>query len=225
MKLMNFSKKKERKPNINYQGIKMKKNILIIFVLLFSLAKLYSNYTKIVDIHSASEYDYPPFCIVAEDSIADGFSVELLKATCEAMKINIDFKVGAWSKIKQELADGMIDVLPLVGRTPEREDLYDFTFPYLTFHGAVFAVKNDVSIKTLADLKNKSIIVLKGDNSEEYVKREKLSSKIISVLTSEDAFKALENGECDAVIAQKVMGLQLIDQLKLENIAPLNIKL
>ncbi|MDA3886644.1 MAG: transporter substrate-binding domain-containing protein, partial [Candidatus Delongbacteria bacterium] len=35
----------------------------------------------------------------------------------------------------------------------------------------------------------------------------------------------LENGECDAVIAQKVMGLQLIDQLKLENIAPLNIKL
>lgn len=203
----------------------MKNKLLIGLMLLFSLMELYSLHAEIKYINSASEYDYPPFCIVAEDSTADGFSVELLKATCEAVGISVNFKIGEWSVIKHELADGRLDALPLVGRTPEREHIYDFTFPYLTFHGAVFARTGENRINDLKDLKNMSIMVLKGDNAEEYVTRENLSSKIIPVSTSEEAFKALENGECDAVIAQKVMGLQLIDQFNLKNISPLNIEL
>ncbi len=43
---------------------------------------------------SASELDYPPFSIVREDGIADGFSVELLKAAMKAVGLKVNITVG-----------------------------------------------------------------------------------------------------------------------------------
>ncbi|MGB3223126.1 MAG: transporter substrate-binding domain-containing protein [Desulforhopalus sp.] len=63
---------------------------------------------------SASEFDYPPFVIVHPDGTAGGFSVDLLKAAAEATGMPVTFKVGPWNEIKQELADKVLDVLPLV---------------------------------------------------------------------------------------------------------------
>jgi len=199
--------------------------LTLLFMLIHSFMKLYPDNIEIKHIQSASEYDYPPFCIVNEDSTPGGFSVDLLKESCEAVGIDVGFKIDEWNIIKQELEDGKLDVLPLVGRTPERENIYDFTFPYLTFHGAVFIRKGDKRIKDIQDLRKLSIMVLKGDNAEEYAVRTNISSEIITASTYEEAFKALETGECDAVISQKVMGLQLINKLELKNIVPSNIKL
>lgn len=82
---------------------------------------------------SGCEYDYPPYCVVAPDGQAGGFSVELLRAALKTMGREVTFKVGAWSEIKQDLAEGRLQTLPLVGRTPEREALYispSRTFPF-----------------------------------------------------------------------------------------------
>jgi ABC-type amino acid transport substrate-binding protein len=82
----------------------------------------------------ASEPDYPPFYIVDKNGKADGSSVDLFKAAAKVVDIEVDIKIGIWNQIKQDLAEGKIDALPLVGRTPEREPLYDFTLPYLILH-------------------------------------------------------------------------------------------
>lgn len=203
----------------------MRKAGYILFNILILFSLLNSQSSEKLEIRSASEYDYPPFCIVNPDGTAGGFSVELLNAACEAMNMNVSFKVDEWSVIKEELTKGKIDALPMVARTSVREHIYDFTFPYLTYHGAVFVNKNGLSIKTLDDLKNKAVTVLKSDISEEYVREVDLSDNIITTSSFEEAFTALEKGECDAVIAQRVMGLKLVNQLELKNITPLNIKL
>ncbi len=78
---------------------------------------------------SAAEYGYPPFSIETNGQ-ADGFSVQLLKAVAVEMGIQIEFKLDFWSVIKQELIDGELDVLPLVGYTEERDLVLDFTVPY-----------------------------------------------------------------------------------------------
>lgn len=202
------------------------KNILVtVFLMIFETVALCSQKADFRKIRSASEYDYPPFCVMNEESTAGGFSVELLSAACEAMNIDISFKVGEWSIIKQELVDGKLDVLPLVGRTREREYIYDFTIPYLTFHGAVFVKTGEARINTINDLKNKTIQVLKGDIAEEYIRRDKISDLLVTVESFETAFRNLSEGKCDAVIAQEVMGLNLIDQLNLKNVSSLSIEL
>ena len=169
-------------------------------------------------LRSAAEPDYPPFSIVTTNGDAAGFSVDLLRAAAETMSLDITFKTGPWNQIKDELAEGELDVLPLVGRTPEREALYDFTTPYLTLHGALFVRKDETTIHSLADLPGKRIAVMKGDNAEEYVLRSKLSDDIVSTTTFDDAFRMLAAGEADAVIAQKLMSVSLLKQLGLDTI-------
>lgn len=169
-------------------------------------------------LRSAAEPDYPPLSIVKPDGGADGFSVELLKAAVEAMGREVTFKTAPWDQIKNELARGELDVLPLVGRTPEREALYDFTIPYLTLHGALFVRENDSRIQGLADLSGKRIAVMKGDNAEEYVRRAGLSEQIVTTATFDEAFRMLAAGRADAVIAQKLMGVSLLNKTGLSGI-------
>lgn len=180
---------------------------------------------KISRITIASEPDYPPYCIIDEEGNAEGFSLDLFIAAAKAVDIEVDIKIGLWSQIKQDLVDGKIDALPLVGRTTERELLYDFSLAYISLHGAVFVREGTTDIETLADLSDKEIVVMKDDNAEEYVRRYNISKKIFTTHTFENAFRALENGEHDAVITQQVMGLQLLEKLNIESIAPLDINL
>jgi two-component system sensor histidine kinase EvgS len=132
-------------------------------------------------IKSASEYDYPPFSVISRDGKAGGFSVELLREALSAVGLGVEFKTGKWDDLKKELAEGTIQVLPLVGRTPEREAIFDFTFPYITLHGAVFMRQGDRRVRTIGDLADKTVAVMRGDNAEEFVRRAKVTTRIIQV--------------------------------------------
>ncbi|MBF0331242.1 MAG: transporter substrate-binding domain-containing protein [Candidatus Omnitrophica bacterium] len=176
-------------------------------------------------VKSASEYDYPPFCIITKEGKADGFSVQLLREALAAVDLDVDFQTGEWDQIKKDLAVGSIQVLPLVGRTPEREAFYDFTFPYLTLHGAVFVREDDTRINKVSDLADKAVMVLRGDNAEEFARRTHISSNIITVDSYTQAMQWLAVGKYDAVIAQRVMGLQLLNATKIKNVHPLELSL
>ena len=173
---------------------------------------------------SASELDYPPFAIVQPDGTAGGFSVDLLKAAAEAAGYSVVFKVGPWHELKQELADNLLDVLPLVSYSPERDKIYDFTAPYLNLNGTVFVRSGNTEIKDISDLKGKEVLVMRGDTAYEYVTANKLSENIIPTNTYEEAFKLLAAGKHDAVVVQQIVGLQIIQKLKIKNVAPVQKK-
>jgi PAS domain S-box-containing protein len=173
----------------------------------------------------ASEPDYPPYCMVDENGEAAGFSVDLFRASAEAVGLQVQIKIGVWSQIREDLALGRIDALPLVGRTPEREELYDFTMPYISLHGAVFVRKGNNDINSVEDLKGKEIAVMRGDNAEEFLRREKLSDHIITTATFEEAFMQLAAGEHDAVIVQRVVGITLLDELRIKSVVPLSFQI
>lgn len=201
--------------------------VLVICSTLFSQSNKNTNVGKdsSLIITIASEPDYPPYCFVDENGNADGFAVDLFKATADAVGIKLNTKIGVWNKIKNDLTIGEIDALPLVGRTPEREFFYDFTMPYLSLHDAIFTDKKTKDILSLKDLKNKSIAVMKGDNAEEFILRENISDNIITTHTFEEAFHLLENGQCDAVITQRITGIKLLEIMGIKNIKPLNLLL
>jgi signal transduction histidine kinase/ABC-type amino acid transport substrate-binding protein len=171
----------------------------------------------------AAEPDYPPYCIIDKNNHADGFSIDLFQAAAKAANIEVEIKIGLWNKIKQDLADGAIDALPLMGRTPEREKFFDFTLPYLSLHGAIFVRKGTTTIHSVADLKEKEILVMKGDNAEEFARRHHISNNIVTTTTFEEAFRKLAEGEGDAVIVQRVIGIQLLKSMGVSTIVPLDI--
>ncbi|MEM4398136.1 MAG: transporter substrate-binding domain-containing protein, partial [Candidatus Woesearchaeota archaeon] len=171
-------------------------------------------------IKSASEKNYPPLAIFYNQSnqlIADGFSVELLKEVLNSQGYEVDFYVDDWYKIKNDLIDHRIDVLSLVAITPEKEPYFDFSVPYLTLKGAVFT-KYFSNINSFEKLKNKKIIVMKGDIAEEYILRNKITDKLITTNTYEEAFLLLSKGNYDAVIVQEIIGNSILNKLNLNNI-------
>jgi PAS domain S-box-containing protein len=168
---------------------------------------------------SASELSYPPFAVVTPDGRADGFSVELLRAVASAMNMDVTFRVEPWHVIKQALAEGRLDVLPLMSFSEERARIYDFTAPYLRMQGTIFVRKGDASIRTEADLAGREVLVMRGDTAHEYALREHLTDKLILTDSFEEALRLLSQGKHDAVIVQQVAGHQIIRTLGLNNLA------
>lgn len=175
-----------------------------------------------VPLSSACEYDYPPFCIVEEDSTVTGFSVELLRAAMKAMGREVSFQTGTWEHVGGLLARGEIDALPLVGRTPERESLFDFSVPYMSLYGAIVVRQDATGIQDLADLKGLKVAVMTGDNAEEFLRRVDRDFEIYTTPTFKDAFRDLSDGRCDAVVTQRIMALRLIQDTGLTNLRVIN---
>ncbi|MHB1045387.1 MAG: transporter substrate-binding domain-containing protein [Thermoanaerobaculia bacterium] len=164
------------------------------------------------------EADYPPYCVVTEEGRADGFSTELLRAAAEAVGRQIVYRTGVWDDLKKDLAEGRIQALPLVGRTPEREALYDFTFPYLTMHGTIVVRRGDDRIHGPADLAGRRVAVLKGDNAEEFLHRVGLGNEAVPLPSFEVALRELSAGEHDAVVIQRLVAQQLIADAGIRNL-------
>jgi two-component system, sensor histidine kinase len=146
-------------------------------------------------LRSASELDYPPFALVRPDGSADGFSVDLLKAVVRAAGMQVEFKVGPWQKIKQKLIDRQLDVLPLVSYSAKRDAVIDFTAPYLRMHGTIFVRAGNTDIKSKEDLKDKEVIVMRGDTAHEYAVKEHLTDHLILTDSFEQAMEMLSEAE------------------------------
>ncbi len=189
---------------------------LAILVLLVTPFTAYGAESK--TIVSASETDYPPYCIVDSNNRADGFAVELLTASLQTMGYDVSFEVGPWHEVKQALVDGRVQVLPLVGRTPEREAYFDFTFPYLTMHGTIVTRNDESAIHSLEDLRGKEVAVMSGDNAEEFIRRADIGATVITKDTFSEALDALSKGQHDAVIIQKLLFYQLVKTHNIENL-------
>ncbi|WP_028866165.1 transporter substrate-binding domain-containing protein [Psychromonas aquimarina] len=172
-------------------------------------------------IRSAADYDYPPFSGVNKAGEADGFSVELLKASLNAINLEVEFYSAPWREIKKSLAAGKLDALPIVGRTPEREAEFDFTVPYITIYGKVYVRKGDNRVRKIEDLKGMQIIVKTKDNAEEFASRAKISKNLIAVDSFEEAFTLLSEGRYDAVITNEIVGTRILDKLEIDNIVPI----
>ncbi|MCF8053191.1 MAG: transporter substrate-binding domain-containing protein, partial [Desulfobacterales bacterium] len=173
-------------------------------------------------IRSAAEIDYPPFSIVDEQGKASGFSVELLRAALSAMGRDVTFKTGPWAGVRGWLEKGEIDALPLAGRTPERESLFDFTFPYMTLHGAIVVRKTTSDIWHLGDLAGRTVAVMKGDNAEEFLRRKNRGIDIRTTATFEEALRELSAGHHDAVFIQRLVALRLIQESGITNVKVVN---
>lgn len=173
---------------------------------------------SLLPVTSGCEVDYPPFCIVHESGVADGFSVELLRAALKTMNRDVTFQTGTWEEVRDLLVNGNIQALPMVGRTPEREELFDFTVPYLTMHGAIVVRQDQTGINDLEDLKGKQVAVMNGDNAEEFLRREDRGINIRTTATFTDALRELSEGKHDAVVIQRLVAMRLIHEAGLKNL-------
>ncbi|MFW5828369.1 MAG: transporter substrate-binding domain-containing protein, partial [Alkalispirochaeta sp.] len=159
-----------------------------------------------------AEPDYPPYSYIDDAGNATGFSIELFEAVAHVRNIDLQIEIAPWNELKDQLAAGELDALPLVGRTPEREEVFDFTVPYLSLHGGIVVREDASDVTELADLVGRRISVMKGDNAEEFLQRSEREFDIVPTDTFHDALELLRDGHTDAVVIQRLVARRLLQE-------------
>ena len=170
-----------------------------------------------VELHLGGDSAYPPFEYLDERGQPAGFNVDLTNALAKAMGLKVKIDLGPWDKEVLQLERGKVDALMGMFKTEERDKKFDFSVPYFIASYAVL-VRKDSSIQSIADVKDKVIVVQLGDLGHDYVKENGLGKTIITKGDWTEVLKALAAGEGDCAIVSRVQSARLIRKLSLDNL-------
>ncbi|RJP85570.1 MAG: PAS domain S-box protein [Desulfobacteraceae bacterium] len=209
----------QRWPRISNEGLpgdkKMRTVIyLICFVLMISIAPAAAQKTIMV----GGEIDYPPYCFLDKNGRPTGFQVDLTRSIAKVMGMEIEISLSLWAEVRKGLENGTIDIICGMFYSEERAEIYDFSPPYAIVSSVIFARRDAPSVHSIDELRNKEIIVMRGEAMHDFVVKQKITQKLILAETPHDVLKRLADGEGDYALGAQMPGLYWIDKLGLSNI-------
>jgi arginine/lysine/histidine transporter system substrate-binding protein len=150
--------------------------------------------------------DYKPFEYIdsAKSDEIIGFDVDLAKAIAGKLGYEVEVKDIEFSGLVQALKSGQVDFV-LAGMTPteERKKNVDFSDIYYTAKHMIVS-KKDSGIKSLEDLKGKTVGVQLGSIQEEKAKEiaEKVDMKVENRNRIPEIIQEIKTGRFDAAIIE-----------------------
>ncbi len=200
----------------------MRNKILKFLILIFIICinhSIFANYLQSDTIYFKGNHDYPPYQLLDKDLNPTGFSIDLLKAIAQTMGLNIKIELGQWDQVRTELEQGKVDGLAAMSPSLERSKVVNFSTSYVSLIYTLF-IRKESEIKSVEDLINKQIIVVKGDIMHDYLRSNQITKYIIPVKDYQTALRLLSAGEYDCVIIPKLLGQFSINEFNLTNIKP-----
>jgi len=164
------------------------------------------------------EIGYPPYSFLDKNGEPTGFSIELTQAIAKIMGINVEIRLRPWPETRKALENGTIDIIPGMFYSEERAKLFDFSPPFAIVSTAIFARKNSPAVKSIKDIRNKEIIVMRGEVMHDYILKHSLTDRILLTETPADALRLLASGKGDYALVAQMPGFYWIKELKLSNI-------
>lgn len=200
----------------------MIKKILITLILILSAYcnNLRAGSLQVDTLFFKGNHDYPPYQLLDKKNTPTGFSVDLLKAIEKTMGLNISIELAPWNQVRSELEAGEIDGLAAMSYSTEREKKVNFSTPYLFITFDVF-IRNNSTIKSIEDIKNKKVIVVNGDIMHDYLINKEITDYIIPVKNYQTALRLLSAEEYDCALLNKIQGEFTINEFNLSNLTPL----
>ncbi|KHF78339.1 putative amino-acid transporter periplasmic solute-binding protein [Acinetobacter sp. neg1] len=146
--------------------------------------------------------DNPPFGYVDSAGKNQGFDVVLAKRVTQDLlgdENKIQFVVAEAANRVEFLKSGKVDVVfASFSVTPERQQVVDFSEPYLKASLGIVSPKAK-AITDVKSLEGKTLIVNKGSSSEIYFSKNYPKIHLLKFGQNTDAFNALIDGRGDAI--------------------------
>lgn len=166
---------------------------------------------------AVGDHDFPPYEFL-QDNKPVGFNIDLIRAAAEVMGLEVEVRSGPWDQILNDLENERIDVLTGMVYSDERARRFNFSTPHTLMSPGLF-VREDSTIKTLADIRDKEIIVQNRDIMHDYLLKHKLTSRIITVSDPPQALRLLASGKHDAAfLSSEVHGHYIAATFRLTNL-------
>lgn len=140
-----------------------------------------------------------------------GFNVDLAAALAEQGGKTSKQQLGAWPEIIRSLHAGEIDVVAMY-KSPERERTYLFTDAFYYLHHAIYSAKSGLPIRSLQELRGKRVAVEASSLSEIQLRKEVPGAIAIATSNTQEALRAIADGEADYAIATTLSADRLIGE-------------
>ncbi|MCO1601744.1 ABC transporter substrate-binding protein [Desulfosporosinus nitroreducens] len=153
---------------------------------------------------------YPPFNYFNEQNELTGFDVEIGQEIAKRINVNPAPIATEWDGLIAGLTTSKFDmILGSMAITDERLEKVNFSTPYYR-SGAQVIVPSDSQIRGGIDLKGKTVGVVLGTTFE--TKARELGAAVKTYKGDPDAFNDMANKRLDAVITDKIVGLNAIKE-------------
>jgi PAS domain S-box-containing protein len=163
----------------------------------------------------AGFYENPPKIYTNEEGVITGFWPEVLNYIATEEGWEIVWVPGTWDENLARLQAGEIDVMPDVGWTQARSEIYTFSEETVLTSWARLYVPPSSSIETILDLEGKKVGGLSGavnfdgpEGIKVLAEKFDVECTFIGYASYYQVFTALQNREIDAGVANKDFGDQ-----------------
>ncbi len=151
--------------------------------------------------HILTSDDFPPLHFGGPDALPTGFSVELARLACEALRVACTIQARSFPTLLDALADGEADIIAAAVRLDDvHESGLTATLPYFRFP-ARFAVHAEAgrSGTGLPPRAGDKVAVMRGTAHEAFLRRRFPEADILTVADLPVAQRMLMRGEVDYV--------------------------
>lgn len=162
-------------------------------------------------------YSNPPKVVLTQGG-ARGIYIDVLQHVAKTGGFRLVYVPGTFQDGLARLQRGDIDVMVDVGRTPDREPLFDFNKdPVLQSWNEIF-LRQGVEAREFKGLSGLNVGVLQGSVQDRLFQEEAarfgVASRLVPFDSYEDAFAAARAGRIDAVAANPFVGQALSNGLQ-----------
>lgn len=183
--------------------------ILLLFFCVFGFANDLATIQRTKKVRIGVRLSQPPFSVLNSNNEFEGFEAELAKKLGEKLVGENGYieLVGVSANDRIPFLDSnKVDLLVAnYTQNDERAKKVSFSMPYLSNNLAVISHKSK-NIKTVKDLYNVKLLVIKGTTSIEWLEEKGISNfDLVYCSNSKDCFEKLTNGEGDAYLHTNIL--------------------
>ena len=165
------------------------------------------------------DFNYPPYEFLDENGEPRGFNVDLTRAVAEAAGVKVKIRLGAWSKIREDLEAGRIDMVHGMFYSRQRDLAVDFSQPHSIISHVAFGTDSAGAIRSPDDLRGRTLAVMRGDIMHDYAIDNGLAENLVTVDNQEQALRLVSAGQADYALVAELPGMYWIDDLGIANIS------
>jgi signal transduction histidine kinase len=168
-------------------------------------------------LHVTGDYNFKPYEFLNEQGQPDGFTVNIIKAIADVMKLKIDIELKPWVDVRRQVEQGEVDLVTGMYFTHERNKKVDFSIPHFISSYSLFIRKGTVAPE-LDELEGKVVLVQNGDLGHDYLLAKYPDTRMIVFQDLGDVFEALSEGVGDCAFHSRLQGLRYLTDNEITNV-------
>lgn len=161
---------------------------------------------------------WAPMDFVDSDLQAKGIGAGFLRAMNRRLEGKIKIVPGSWPEINAALLAGELDGISGISPTPERQQSFAFTEPYIKVPHVIFAPVDAPRLSSLDALRDKRVGIEDGFFLGRLIEERYPEASVFRFKTTSDALTAVSKGEIDAYVGNRAVARYAIHQKLLSNL-------